>query len=103
MYAIRLQSCLMSLTNCGIAYENLYACKSETFCDVRIWEVEQRAVDLTNPDIYCKQQHPVYHLSRHEFPSFGNYVKMQIVTLYQAIATKYLKIYLEDVKDVAIK
>ena len=54
MYAIRLQSCLMSLTNCGIAYENLYACKSETFCDVRIWEVEQRAVDLTNPDIYCK-------------------------------------------------
>jgi hypothetical protein len=48
-------------------------------------------------------QIPTYHLSRHEFPSIGNYVKMQIVTLYQAIAIKYLKTYMEDVKDVAIK
>jgi len=51
MYALHLSFYLMSLTNCSIAYENLYACKAETFCDVRKWEVEQRTVGLTTADI----------------------------------------------------
>ena len=72
MYALRLSFCLMSFTNCSIAYENFYACKSETYNDVSKCAVEQGTVGLTNADIHYKLQHSVYHLSRHEFPSFEN-------------------------------
>jgi hypothetical protein len=77
MYALRLSFYLMSLTNCSIAYENLYACKSETF----FWRKKMGGITKNcwfNNCRHYKYQHPVYHLSRHEFPSFENYVKMQI-------------------------